>query len=111
MFLRNKKEEVRKRQMAFDRMVAAYKKLEDLRDAEHGKHNDVINETKALLESVISQTVPLPRDATAKDYYSKMIDYISIFKLCKSILDSEQHGRPINTETLVLDWDDPLDSK
>ena len=108
MFFKKREEELIKRQRAFNQMSAAYERLIDLRDAEHDLHNDVISEAKNLLEAVISQTIPLPRESTEKDYYAKTIEYVALYKLSKSIITSEQFSRDINAEDMKINWSDPL---
>lgn len=104
----NKKEDLAKRKQAFNQMNAAFLKLIDLRDAKHDSHNEIINEVKNLLESVISQTVPMPSQSTVKDYYSKTIEYVAIYKLTHSIISSVQDSRDIKVKDLELDWSNPL---
>lgn len=89
-----------KRDFEFERMKTAFDNLYELRDKKFETSRDSINDVKGLLDSVISYSVPMPKDSFASDYRSRFVDYRAIGILAVAMLNSESTGEPIVVEAL-----------
>lgn len=92
------------RRAAFSQWGRVMSQAENLFRTEVDPHNEVLCEVQSLLGDAISNTVPLPKEACASDYWSKTVDWLVIYKLADAIIKANLENREVSHMDLKNDW-------
>ena len=90
------------RQKEFEKMRNAFVEIERLCDQDLDPHNEVIAGTLTALYEVRQNTVPMPKESFASDYFSRYVDYLTIYSLANAIIRAEVDKKQIDPADLKL---------